>query len=35
VKLRGSVAHGLKSLLHEKAKQEKIPLKNSSKYFAQ
>lgn len=31
----GSIAHGLKSLLHIQAKKEKIDLKNSSIYFAQ
>ena len=29
----GSVAHGLKSLLHLQAEKEKIKLKNSSIYF--
>jgi hypothetical protein len=31
--VEGSVAHGLKCLLHERAEKEKVPLNNSSIYF--
>jgi hypothetical protein len=31
--IEGSVAHGLKCLLHERAEKEKINLQNSSTYF--
>jgi hypothetical protein len=30
----GSIAHALKSLLHERAEAEGVPLEGSSKYFA-
>lgn len=31
--IEGSVAHGLKCLLHERAEKERVPLLNSSIYF--